>query len=73
MIDVKGDPKTAFDRTQEFLALTGAKKINAYVCLDSASGKMVADAHQAGGRHSHELVAWDVDPDTLNGIKDGVD
>ena len=29
----------AFDKTQEFLALTGAKKIDAFVCLESASGK----------------------------------
>ena len=70
VVDIKGDPKAAFDKTQEFLALTGPKKIDAFVCLDSASGKMVADAlKRAGG--SHELVAWDVNQDTLDGIKAG--
>lgn len=70
--DVKGDPHTAFDRTQALMAQTGAKKINAFVCLDAMSGKMVADAIKRTGDTSRLLVAWDVDPDTLNGIKDGV-
>jgi ribose transport system substrate-binding protein len=70
VVDIKGDPKAAFDKTQEFLALTGPKKIDAYVCLDSASGKMVADAlKRAGG--THELIAWDVNQDTLDAIKAG--
>ena len=72
VVDIKGDPRTAFDRTQQFLALTGAKKIDAFVSLDSASGKMVADAVKRTNDTSRVLVAWDVNPDTLNGIKDGV-
>ena len=70
VIDVKADPRAAFDRTQEMMALTGPKKIDAYVCLESASGKMVADAvkRSKGGA---EVLAWDVNQDTLNGIKDG--
>jgi ribose transport system substrate-binding protein len=67
---IKGDPRSAFDKTQEFLALTGPKKIDAYVCLDSASGKLVSDAvKRAGG--GRELVAWDVNQDTLDEIKAG--
>ena len=44
VVDIKGDASVAFDKTQEFMALTGAKKIDAFVCLESASGKPVADA-----------------------------
>lgn len=70
VVDIKGDARDAFDKTQQFLALTGDKKIDAYVCLDSASGKMVSDAlKRAGG--THELVAWDVNQDTLDQIKAG--
>jgi ribose transport system substrate-binding protein len=70
VVDIKGDSRAAFDKTQEFLALTGPKKIDAFVCLESASGKMVSDAlKRAGG--SHELLAWDVNQDTLDGIKGG--
>ena len=70
VVDIKGDARAAFDKAQEFLALTGAKKIDAFVCLDSASGKAVSDAikRTSGGR---ELVAWDVNQDTLDGIKAG--
>jgi len=72
VVDIKGDPRVAFDRTQQMMAQTGAKKIDAFVSLDSASGKMVADAVKRTSDKSRELVAWDVNPDTLSGIKDGV-
>jgi ribose transport system substrate-binding protein len=70
VVDIKGDPRQAFDKAQELLALTGPKKIDAFICLDSASGKMVSDAIKrvGGGR---ELLAWDVNQDTLDGIKSG--
>ena len=72
VVDIKGDASAAFDRTQQLLALTGPKKVDAFVCLDSASGKLVADAVNRSGDKSRVVVAWDVNPDTLNGIKDGV-
>jgi ribose transport system substrate-binding protein len=72
VVDIKGNTGVAFDRTQQSLALTGAKKVDAFVCLDSASGKLVADAVKRTGDTSRVVVAWDVNPDTLNGIKDGV-
>jgi ribose transport system substrate-binding protein len=70
VVDIKGDAREAFDKTQEMLALTGAKKIDAFICLDSASGKMVSDAIKRGGG-SRELLAWDVNQDTLDDIKAG--
>jgi ribose transport system substrate-binding protein len=70
-VDVKSDPRAAFDRTQEFLTLTGPKKIDAYICLESASGKMVADAVKRAKGEKIEVIAWDVNQDTLDGIKDG--
>jgi len=72
VVDIKGAAVTAFDKTQQLMAQTGDKKINAFVCLDSMSGKMVADAIKRTGDTSRELVAWDVNPDTLQAIKDGV-
>jgi ribose transport system substrate-binding protein len=69
-VDVKSDPRAAFDKAQEFLSLTGDKKIDAFVCLESASGKMVADAIKRASTKPF-LVAWDVNQDTLDGIKDG--
>ncbi|MGA2168901.1 MAG: substrate-binding domain-containing protein [Terracidiphilus sp.] len=70
VVDIKGDARNAFDKAQEVLALTGPKKIDAFVCLEASSGKVVADAiKRAGG--GRELTAWDVDQDTLDGIKSG--
>lgn len=71
VIDVKGDARTAFDKAQDLLGLTGPKKIDGFVCLDSASGKMVSDAIARAQDKNRVLVAWDVNPDTLNGIKAG--
>ena len=71
VVDIKGDARAAFDKTQEYLALEGPKKVDAFVCLDSASGKMVSDAIKRAGGAGRELVAWDVNQDTLDGIKAG--
>lgn len=71
VVDIKADPKGAFDKAQQLMALAGAQKIDAFVCLDSASGKPVSDAVARAGSGSRLVVAWDVSPDTLAGIKAG--
>jgi ribose transport system substrate-binding protein len=70
VVDIKGDARNAFDWTQESIALTGAQRIDAYVSLESSSGKLVADAVKRGGG-GREVLAFDVDQDTLDGIKSG--
>jgi ribose transport system substrate-binding protein len=72
VVDTKGDARYAFDWTQESLALAGDKKVDAFVSLEAASGKAVADALKRSKTTDRLLVAWDVDPDTLADIKDGV-
>ncbi|MGB7548280.1 MAG: substrate-binding domain-containing protein [Terracidiphilus sp.] len=70
VVDIKGDARYAFDWVQESTGLTGPKKIDAFVCLESSAGKVVADAvKRAGG--GRLVVAWDVDRDTLDAIKAG--
>jgi ribose transport system substrate-binding protein len=71
VVDIKGDAKNAFDWTKDSLVLTGDKKIDAFVCLESESGKVVADAIKRGKATDRLLVAWDVNQDTLNEIKAG--
>jgi ribose transport system substrate-binding protein len=71
VIDIKDDVHIAFDKAQELLALTGPKKINAFVCLDSGSGKMVSDAVKRVNATDRLLMAWDVNQDTLDEIKAG--
>jgi ribose transport system substrate-binding protein len=69
---MKGDARYAFDWAQESLALNGDKKVDVFVCLDSSSGKAVADALKRAKVTDRLMVAWDVDADTLNDIKDGI-
>jgi ribose transport system substrate-binding protein len=72
VIDVKGDRNAAFDRTQQYMALTGPKKIDAFVSLESTSGKIISDAVSRTGGNDRTVLAWDVNQDTLDGIKAGV-
>lgn len=72
VVDIKSNELSAFDKTQGYMALTGDKKVNGFVCLDSGCGKVVADAISRTGATDRVLVAWDVIPDTLNEIKAGV-
>jgi ribose transport system substrate-binding protein len=71
VVDTKGDRNAAFDRTQQFMALTGPKKIDAFVSLESSSGKIVSDAVKRANGSDREVLAWDVNQDTLDGIKAG--
>jgi len=71
VVDVGKDPRTAFDKAQEVLPETGPKKIDAFICLESASGKMVSDAIKRANVTDRVLVAFDVNQDTLDGIKGG--
>lgn len=71
VVDVKGNTNIAFDQTRELMTLTGPKKIDAFICLESASGSVVADAIKRTGETGRLLVAWDVNQDTLDGIKAG--
>jgi ribose transport system substrate-binding protein len=70
VVDIKGDARNAFDWTQESLALEGPQRIDAFISLESASGKLVADAVKRGGG-GREILAFDVDQDTLDAIKSG--
>lgn len=72
IVDTKGDASTAFDKAQLFLARTGPEKVDAFVCLEAASGKPVADAIKRANVHDRELIAWDADPGTLDAIEDGI-
>lgn len=72
VVDIKGDVRKAFDWSQEAMALTGPKKIDAFISLESASSKAVADVLKRANATDRLLVGWDVNPDTLDEIKSGV-
>ena len=71
VVDVKTDKNAAFDRSQQFMALTGPQKIDAFVSLEATSGKIVADAVKRANGSDRLVMAWDVSQDTLDEIKGG--
>ena len=71
VFDIKGDSGNAMDKAREYLALTGAQKIDAMVCLESASGRDVAEAFKREHTEGRILIAMDVDQGTLELVKDG--
>ena len=71
VFDMKGDSGMAMDKAREYLARTGAAKVDAVVCLESTSGSDVGEAFKRAGATGTLLVAMDVDAATLNLVKDG--
>ena len=71
VIDIKGDARVAFDKTQQLLAQTGPKKIDAFVCLEASAGKQVAEVVKRGNATDRVVIAWDADQGTLDAIKAG--
>ena len=71
VLNVKGDPGIAFDQTKQYLAKTGADKIDAFVALESASGSAIGDVLRNAHATDRLLIAMDVGPDTLSMIQDG--
>ena len=67
-----GDSGSAFDSTEQYVSRTGANKVDAFVCLESASGKAIAEVLKRGNLTDRVLIAMDVDPETLDYIKQGV-
>jgi ribose transport system substrate-binding protein len=72
IFNIKGDSGNAMDKTPQYLALTGPAKIDAFVCLEASAGKDVGEVLKRSKATDRLLVAMDVDPDTLNLIKEGV-
>jgi ribose transport system substrate-binding protein len=71
VFDMKGESGTAMDKAQEYLALTGPSKINAFVCLEASAGKDVGEAFKRNKPQGAMLMAMDVDQATLQLVKDG--
>jgi ribose transport system substrate-binding protein len=71
VFDMKGNSGTAMDKAQEYLARTGPAKINAYISLESSSGKDVGEAFKRTKPEGAILMAMDVDQATLELVKEG--
>ena len=67
-----GESGNAFDQTEQYVHRTGAEKIDAFICLESEAGKAVAEVLKRNNMTDREVIAMDVDPDTLHLIASGV-
>ncbi len=71
IVDVKGDPRIAFDATAEVLS-KGKLKPDAFVCLEAIACKEVADVLDRNKVSGKVVIAMDTDQGTLDWIKKGM-
>jgi len=72
IVDIKGDPRIAFDTTTQFLANDKKEHIDAFVALEALSGKEIATVLDNNGMKGRTIIAMDTDQDTLDWIQKGV-
>ncbi len=70
VIDIKGDPRVAFDRTMEILDKNA--KVDAFVGLESLSGPEIAAVLERKNATGKVVVTMDTDARTLAGIQKGI-
>lgn len=68
-VDVKGDPRIAFDRTQDLVDKKRIDKIDGFICLEAIACPEVADVLDRNKIGSKVIVAMDTDQRTLDWIK----
>jgi len=69
VVDIKGDPRIAFDKTMEILK-SAAAKVDAFACLEAVACPEVADVLERN-KTDKIVVAMDTDPRTLDWIQKG--
>jgi ribose transport system substrate-binding protein len=72
IVDIKGDPRIAFDTTTQFLGNDKKEHIDAFVCLEALSGNEIATVLYNNGIKGRVIIAMDADPATLEWIQKGV-
>jgi ribose transport system substrate-binding protein len=70
-VDVKGDPRVAFDRTSDILS-KGKLKPDAFICLEAIACKEVADVLDRNKVTGKVIVAMDTDQGTIEWVKKGM-
>jgi ribose transport system substrate-binding protein len=72
VVDMKGDPRVAFDTATEILGKDKKERTDAFVCLEALAGKEVANVLNSHGVKDKVILAMDTDEDTLTWIQKGV-
>lgn len=71
--DIQGQAGIAAQKTTQYLALTGKKHIDAFVCLEASAGEQVgAVVSRIAPAKRPAIMAMDLDKPTLDLVKSGV-
>jgi ribose transport system substrate-binding protein len=71
VVNIGPDTAIAFDKVREYVAKTGADKVDAFVSLESVSAKDVADALDRQHVTDRTVIGMDTSPDTVDLIQKG--
>lgn len=71
VVDIKGDPRVAFDTTTEIMGKE-RDKVDAFVCLEAQSGQEVATVLNNYNIHNKVVIAMDTDAATLDWVQKGM-
>lgn len=71
VVDIKGDPRIAFDKATELLTKKDVK-VDAFVCLEASACKEVAEVVSRNKVTGKPIIAMDTDKETLEGIQKGL-
>ena len=71
VVDIKGDPRIAFDTTTEIIGKE-KDKVDAFVCLEAQSGQEVATVLNNYSVKNKVVIAMDTDAATLDWVQKGV-
>jgi ribose transport system substrate-binding protein len=71
VFDMHGDSGLAMDKTEEYLGRTGADRVDAIVCLESASPKDVGEVFKRKNVKDRLLIGMDLAVGTLLLVQDG--
>src|SRR5947199_157666 len=72
IVDIRGDPRIAFDTATQIIGNEKKEKIDAFVCVEALSGKEIATVLNNNGVKGKVVMAMDTDQDTLEWIQKGV-
>ncbi|HZU24874.1 MAG TPA: substrate-binding domain-containing protein [Bryobacteraceae bacterium] len=71
IVDIKGDPRVAFDTTNTMVNAKGKTIPDAFVCLEASSCQEIADVLDRNSVKGKTIIAMDTNDDTLNWLKKG--
>src|SRR6266481_448628 len=72
IVDIRGDPRIAFDTANQIIGNEKKEKIDAFVCVEALAGKEIATVLNNNGVKGKVVMAMDTDQDTLEWIQKGV-